>query len=193
MESALIVSCTETHTALFTEMLNAASINQIAVLQSCNEARRLLMEQDFDLVIVNAPLRDESGESLSRYLASKSASQVILVVKSEYFGAVSAVCEDNGVLTISKPVNKDVFWSALTLAKSAWNKIRHIQAENVRLRQKIEEIRIVDRAKWILVSHLNISEQEAHRSIEKQAMNMRSTRRAIAERIIKAYENEGEA
>ena len=58
MEKALIVSCTEKSTAFFTEMLNAASINQIVALKSCGEARRLVLERDFDLVIVNAPLRD---------------------------------------------------------------------------------------------------------------------------------------
>ena len=191
MESALIVSCTEKSTTFFTEMLYAASVNQIAILQSCGEARRLLLllERDFDLVIVNAPLRDESGESLCRHIASKSASQVILVVKSEHFDAVSAVCEEAGILTIAKPVNKTVFWSALSLAKSAGNRIKRIQAENAQLKRKIDDIRIVDRAKWILVSCMNMREQEAHRYIEKQAMDMRSTKRAIAERILKTYEN----
>jgi response regulator NasT len=189
MERALILSSTEKSTAFFTEILNAASINQITVLQSCSEARRLLLVRDFDLVIVNAPLSDESGESFSRYVASKGALQAILVVKSEIFDAVSAVCEEDGVLTISEPVNKAVFWSALSLAKSTQNRIRRIQDENAQLKQKIEDIRIVDRAKWVLVSYMNLNEKEAHRFIEKQAMDLRSTKRAIAEGILKTYEN----
>jgi response regulator NasT len=140
-------------------------------------------------VIVNAPLPDESGEGLSRYIASKSESQVILVVKSEFFDAISAVCEEDGVLTISRPVDKSIFWSALTLAKSAQNRIKRIQAENVQLKQKIEDIRIVDRAKYILISYMKMNEKEAHRYIEKQAMDLRSTKRAIAEGILKTYEN----
>ena len=189
MESALIVSSTEKSIDSFTEMLKAASINQIVALQSCGEARRLLLERDFELVIVNAPLGDESGESFSRLIASKGNSQVILIVKSEYFDAVSAVCENDGVLTISKPVNKAVFWSALKLAGSAQSRLRRIQDENSRLKQKIEDIRIVDRAKYVLISHLSMSEQEAHRYIEKQAMDMRAPKRAIAEGILKTYEN----
>jgi len=189
MESALIVSSTDKSTAFFTELLNASSINHIAVLDTAGEARRLLLGHDFDLVIVDAPLRDESGESFSRHTASKGLSQVILVVKSELFEAVSAVCEADGVLTISRPVNKTIFWSALTLAKSAQNRIRHEQSENARLKQKVEDVRIVNRAKYILISRLNMSEQEAHRFIEKQAMNIRSTKRAIAEGILKTYEN----
>ena len=187
MENALIVSCTGKSTALFTEMLNEVSVNQITVLKSGGEARRLFLEQDFDLVIINSPLADESGESLSRHIASNSFSQVILAVKNELFNAVSAVCEDDGVMTISKPVDKEVFWLALSLAKSARNRIKRIQAENAQLKQKIEDIRIIDRAKLLLISYLNLSEQEAHRFIEKQAMDLRSSKRAIAEGVLRTY------
>jgi response regulator NasT len=189
MESALIISTTEKSASIFSEMLNAASIKQIAFLPSCGEARRLLSEMDFDLVVVNAPLPDESGEDLSRYIASKGVSQVILAVKNEFFNAISAVCENDGVLTISKPVDKTLLWSALALAKSAQNRIKRIQAENSEIKQKIEDIRVVDRAKWILISRMSMSEKEAHRFIEKQAMDLRTTKRAIAEGILKTYEN----
>jgi len=189
MEGALIVSCTDKGTAFFTDLLSQTSVNQIAAIQSCAEARRLLLERDFDLVVINAPLRDESGENLARHIASKGISQVILVVKSEYFDAVSAVCEDDGVLVVSKPINKAVMWSSLKLAKAARNQMKQMQNENARLKQKIEDIRIVDRAKCLLISYMNMSEQEAHRFIEKQAMDMRSTKRVVAEGILKTYEN----
>lgn len=45
-------------------MLNSASIGHIVTLKSCGEAKRLLMERDFDLVIINAPLRDKWGKAL---------------------------------------------------------------------------------------------------------------------------------
>jgi len=189
MESALIVSCTNKDTAFFTAMLKAASIRHITVLQSSGETRMRLLDHDFDLVIINSPLQDESGESLARLIVSKGVSQVILVVKSEHFDVISAACESDGVLTLSKPVDQNLFWSVLTLAKSMQNRIKNIHAENERLKLKMEDIRVVDRAKWVLVSHLNLSEQEAHRVIEKQAMNKRTTKRVIAEEILKTYGN----
>jgi response regulator NasT len=189
MESALIVSCTEKNTAIVTKLLHAASIKQIEVLHSAGETRRLLLERDFDLVVVNAPLPDESGEKLSQHIASKGLSQVILIVKSEFFEAVSAICEDDGVLTISEPVDKNIFWAALKLSASMQNRLRRMQADSGRLKQKIDDVRIVNRAKWILITYMNMSEQEAHRYIEKQAMDMRVTKRAIAEGILKTYAN----
>jgi len=187
MENALIVSSTKEEETFFIEMLTAASIKHITSLESAGGARRLLLDQDFDLVIVDEPLPDESGEKLSRHIAASSLSQVIFVVKAEHFDAASAVCGCDGILTISKPVDAAVFRTALSFAKSTMNRINRIQVENAQLRRKIEDIRIIDRAKCLLISYLNLSEQESHRFIEKQAMDLRSSRRAVAEGILKTY------
>jgi response regulator NasT len=189
MESALIVSCEEKDTVFFTELLNAASIRHIASIKSVCGAEKFILQEDFDLVIVNAPLRDESGEKFSVRVASKGGSQVFLLVKNDIFNSVSAVCGEDGVFTISKPVDKAVFLSALSLAKSAQNRIKRIQNENAQLKKKIEDIRVIDRAKCMLISIMKMSEQEAHRYIEKQAMDMRSAKRIVAEGILKLYEN----
>jgi len=189
MENVLIVSNSEKDTALFTGFLKAASLNQVVSSQSCDSARRLILKQDFDLIIVDSPLEDESGEDFSRDAAAQGVSQVILLVKSESFDSVSAACEEDGVLIIVKPVDKFLLWSALSLARSVQNRVKLIQAENTLLKQKVEDLRIIDRAKWILISSMKMSEQEAHRYIEKQAMDMRSSRRIIAEGILKRYEN----
>jgi response regulator NasT len=188
MESALVVSSSEEDTAIIVEMAGAVSIGQTIIVKSCGEARRLLVERDFDAVIINMPLRDETGESLCRHIASKGISQVILLVRSEFFDAVSAVCEDDGILTIAKPLDRALFWQTLKLAGAAQSRLRRVQAENSELKQKIEDIRIIDRAKCVLISYLKLSEQEAHRFIEKQAMDMRSSRRAVAEGILRTYD-----
>lgn len=189
MESALIVSYSEKSLTFFTDMLRSVSCDKIVTAATCGEARRLLLERDFDLCIINAPLSDESGESLSRHISSKGVSQVILAVNAGYYEEVSNAVEDYGVITISKPINKNLFWSALKLAKAAQNKLKAMKAENNKLTQKIEDIRIVDRAKCILISYLNMNEPEAHKYIEKQAMDMRITKRAAAEGILKTYES----
>ena len=51
----------------------------------------------------------------------------------------------------------------------------------------MEEIRIIKRAKWLLISEKNMDDQKAHRYIEKQAMDRCLSKREIAEEIIRAY------
>lgn len=189
LENALIISNLEKSTEFFIDMAKSISCEKIVTVKTCGEARRLLLERDFDLCIINAPLQDESGENLSKHISSNGIGQVILCVKSEYYEEMSAIVEDYGVITISKPINKNLFWSTLKLAKATLNKMKVLQKENDRLTQKIADIRITSRAKVILMSCYNMSEQEAHKYIEKQAMDMRITKRAFAEEILKTYEN----
>jgi len=81
-----------------------------------------------------------------------------------------------------------IFWQILELAIYNQIELQEVQKENRVLKQKIEDIRIIDRAKCVLISHLNLSEEQAHRAIEKQAMDMRTSKRTIAEDILKTYE-----
>ncbi len=148
-----------------------------------------MSEQDFDLVVVNSPLTDEIGEKLSCHIIEKGISQVVLIVKSDYYDEISSLVEDDGVITISKPINKSTLWFSLKLAKAAYSRMKKIQKENVKLVEKLEDIKIVSRAKSILISHLNMTEQEAHKHIEQEAMDARIRRRAVAERILRTYEN----
>ena len=62
-----------------------------------------------------------------------------------------------------------------------------MQAKQATVEEKIKEIRLVNRAKWLLIECLNMTEAEAHRYIEKQAMDLRFSRREAAESIIKTY------
>ena len=59
---------------------------------------------------------------------------------------------------------------------------------NDSLKEKIEEIRIVNRAKCLLIEQLKMTEPEAHRYIEREAMDSRRTRREVAQAILRMYE-----
>ncbi len=180
MKSALIVTDTQKSAAFIAEFLSAHFFTDISFARSGGEARRTLLERDFDLVVINAPLRDETGENLARRTALKEIGQVILLVKSEVYEMVAPSCENDGVLTVAKPLSRDAFRQALSLARSAGARLAKARTENESLKQKIETIRLVDRAKHILIASCGMSEQEAHRYIEKRAMDLRALPSALS-------------
>lgn len=63
-----------------------------------------------------------------------------------------------------------------------------MEMKNRSLREKMEDIRMVNRAKWLLIENLNMTEKDAHHYIEKQAMDTRFTRREVAENIVRTYD-----
>ena len=64
-----------------------------------------------------------------------------------------------------------------------------VQKENVRLKKQIDDIRLINRAKYILMEYLSMTEAQAHRYLEKQAMDMRVTKAEVAKSILSTYEN----
>ena len=64
-----------------------------------------------------------------------------------------------------------------------------LKKENDGLIKKVEDMKIIDRAKCCLIHYLRIPEATAHRHIEKQAMDMRCSKRKVAEEILKKYES----
>lgn len=187
MEKALIVSSDKNAGTVLNEALIKMNLSSVTIAYSGNEARILVAERDFDLCIINMPLKDESGIRLAQDI-SLTTCQVILIVKTEYWDEISAKVEETGVFCLAKPINYQMLWNALKLAGASHYKLLNMHRQNTELKTKLEDIKQISRAKCLLISTLNMSEQQAHRYIEKQAMDLRKTRIEIAKEIIDNYE-----
>ena len=190
MERALIICDNEKGTAFYKSFLKENGIIDIVAIDNGPRAKRTLMEYDFDLCIINGPIGGKIGEDLAIDIAETNICQVILFVKAEYIDEVTEHVEDYGVITVSKPINKQLFWQALKLARVAQRRINMAQRESKKLEKKLEEMKIISRAKLLLIVNQDITEKEAHKLIEKRAMDERITKVQVAHEIIREYEGD---
>lgn len=151
------------------------------------EARRMLLNAPVDIVIINTPLKDDFGTELALDLADGSAG-VLLLVKNELYDQICYKMEDSGVLTLGKPTSRQGFYSAVKLLTAMTARLSKLEKANHTLQEKMADIRVVNRAKWLLIEHHHMREQDAHYFIEKQAMDTRLSRREVAENIIRSYD-----
>ncbi len=151
------------------------------------EVRRMMLDTPADIVIINTPLRDEFGTELAIDLAEGTAG-VLLLVKNELYDQVCYKAEDSGVLTLGKPTSRQGFYSAVKLLTAMTARLSRLEKVNHTLQEKMADIRVVNRAKWLLIEHHHMKEQDAHYFIEKQAMDTRLSRREVAENIIRSYD-----
>ena len=153
-------------------------------IHSISEARRELLDRNYDIVIVNWP-RDAEGRKLAVETAEKGRGAVLLMADRRdyddiYFGVVSF-----GVFCIPKQINGAEFERELRLVCSGVEKALGEQKKQLSLNDKMAEIRLVNKAKWTLIEKKGMTEEEAHRYIEKYAMDERISKREAAERVIK--------
>lgn len=190
MERVLIVSSTEKSHTMLSQFLSSCDVKaQTFSASSGSEARRILFSGEFDVILINAPLSDEFGHELAQTAAQNTFSGVILLAKSDVSDAVSEKVENDGVFVVPKPLHKNVFLWALRMIRVTHARLYGLQKENRTLKKRIEDIRLVDRAKCILIECCAMTEPDAHSYIEKQAMDKRLSKRQIAEEILQIHEN----
>ena len=124
---------------------------------------------------------------MSEVSRSKILCVSLMTVKSEVYEEVYAKVLDYGVYALPKPLSRSVAIRAVEWMCATRERLRRLEKRSLSLEEKMSEIRIVNRAKWVLIEHLKMSEQEAHRYIEKQAMDSCKSKREIAENLIKTY------
>ena len=189
MRNVLLVTPRLTDLDWFREDLAKLNIEETHVVKTAGEARRILIERVFDLLVINAPLSDENGVRLAADVIGNKANQVILMVKREYADEIAAKVEDYGIFTVEKPLSHASFWLALKMTSAAFNRTRSFINENDRLRKSLADIRLINRAKCLLIEKLGLSEEDAHHEMEKLAMDERLEKVELAKRIIKKYED----
>ncbi|MDR1604221.1 MAG: ANTAR domain-containing protein [Gracilibacteraceae bacterium] len=188
VDYALVASGSEKSRDFFLQVLKETSYTQVTVVPTGGETRRLLRSHDYDLIIINTPLQDEFGHELAFAVLESTSAGVILIVKSEIAEEVEARFADFGVFVLPKPLNRRMLYQALKLMAASRRRIVGLKLQNSKLQSKIEELRFVDRAKCALIQYLNMTEPQAHRYIEKQAMDMRISKREVAQSILRNYE-----
>lgn len=187
MDRALIICDSPKGTEFFQSFLVSNNYSDITVTSGPDEGRRKFGENEYDIVLINAPLKNESGEQLAIEMAEKNISQVILVVPIEFIDQITSKVENYGVITVEKPINKALFASAIKLAEVTQRRVEMVANENRKLKKKMDELKLISRAKCLLVSVLGVDEEGAHKYIEKQAMDERMTRKEVAEEVISRF------
>ncbi len=187
MDSVLIVSNTNTTMGIISSMLQSQAFGRIVTTQDGIEARRYLLDGEFDLVIIDTPLLNELGDDFAVHAAETTRSGIILVVEVEKLEDVAMRTEDSGVFVLPKPLSPESFYQAVKLLVASRARLSKLEEENRRLMRKLEETRTVDRAKCLLIERLQMTEAQAHRHIEKLAMDMRQSRMEVAESVIRRY------
>lgn len=185
--SVLVVSAAEKFNATMTALLPATEYDPIRFESNIAAAKRAFLEQHYDFVIINAPLPDEFGTRFAIDVCNSADAVATLLVRSDVYEEVHAKVVTAGVFTLPKPTTTLVLTQCLKWMAAARERMRRLEGKATSIEEKMEQIRLVNRAKWLLIENLQMTESDAHRYIEKQAMDRCVSRREIAMSIIKTY------
>lgn len=187
--SILIVSRSEQFEAVVKKTLPPGQFLTLDSFRSASAARRSALEREYSIAVIDLPLPGENGSELARDLSENGNTGVLVAVPAEIFKEVSEICVDLGIHVIQKPLSTGDLGRMVRLLIASQNRIFEFKRKTDILYDKMEELRIVSRAKIMMVGKRHMTEEEAHRYIGKQAMDHGVSRRVIAEWILEESED----
>lgn len=185
--SMLIASSSDALNNALTSLLPDSVYDPVHIVPSISKAKQAMTERSYDFLIINSPLPDDQGIHFAIDTSSGKNTIVMLMVRNDIHDEIYTKVAPHGVFTLPKPTSRTILERALFWMISARERFRHYEKKHTSIEQKMEEIRLVNRAKWLLISHQNMNEPDAHRFIEKKAMDRCVSRKDIAEEIIRSY------
>lgn len=184
MDKILLVCSSEKGTKVYSDNLKSMGYVNIDTEGNGNAARRRLIQENYSMVLIDTPLKDEFGSDLAMKISQGDNSGVVLVVKSESSDMISAKVEEYGIFVIPKPFTKSIFHQGIKFVFTSVKRFSVLKNEQNKLLKKVEDIKKIDRAKCLLIQYNKLTEEEAHKYLEKQAMDSRLSRRQVADKII---------
>ena len=160
----------------------------VDVEANASAARRALLGRVYDLILINTPLTDEFGTQFAIDVCEKTSSCVLLFVKNDLIDEVHAKGVEFGVATIPKPTSGALVTQSLQLLCAQRERFLRMEERQRSMEDLVAEMHLINRAKWLLIEKQGLTEADAHRFVEKQAMDERVTRREAARQIISMYE-----
>ena len=180
--SVLVVSASENFIKMLKQNLSSSKYNLVKYTSSISSAKRANVEKLYDIVIIDTPLPDGTGDSFAVDISSNQASIVMMLVHYDLYTQVHENYARHGIFIKRKPSLQ----TALEWLESARERIRPFEKKTLSIEDRMQEIRKVNQAKLFLITEKGMSEDEAHKYISKQAMDRCVSKRAIAEEILKS-------
>ena len=156
---------------------------------SADEASNMIASEKADGMMVFLPIPGD-GIQLALRAAETEIFSLFLVARPEMLDQEEKEkLRRAGIVFLPKPLSREQLTLSLESMICACHRLGIMRDRQDRLQRKMQELRSVERAKALLMKTLGMTENQAHRFIEKQAMDDRQTKADVAMRILKTYVN----
>ena len=177
--NVLVLSSSDKVYAAVTQLLRLLGGHKAFRATTPRQAKVLAGQMDIGAAVVHADGADAEYRDICLRLAEDCVGTVFVPYRGDGVDELYA----SGVFVAEKPITKATLFTAMRGALGVAYGYEKLRRENAKLKARLEELRIISRAKCMLASG-GMTEEQAHREIERRAMNERRTKTDIAKEII---------
>jgi len=166
------------------EMLADEGYDVVGQAGDGEEAVRLVEELRPDLVVLDVKMPKLDGISAAERIAGQRIAPVVILTAFSQRELVERARDAGAMAYLVKPFSPSDLVPAVEMAVSRFAELAALEAEVTDLTDRLETRKLVERAKGVLQESLQIDEPAAFRWIQKTAMDLRLSMRAVAQGVI---------
>ena len=190
MKETIVIVDDEPITRMDTrEILEANGYDVVGEASDGFEAIEVCKKYNPSLVLMDIDMPLLDGIKASKVLTKeKLVGGVILLTAFEDKKYIEMAKEVGAFGYMIKPVNEKVFIPTVEMSLSKAEEFDELKKDYDKINSKLNDRKLIEKAKGILVKQLNSNENDAYNRIRKLSMDRRTTMAEIAKIIIVGYE-----
>ena len=166
------------------EMLAEEGYDVVGQAADGEQAVELVTRLRPDLAVFDVKMPKLDGISAAEQVAKDRIAPVVILTAFSQRELVERARDAGAMAYLVKPFGKADLVPAIEMAVSRFAELSQLEGEVADLTERLETRKLVDRAKSVLQAQLRLSEPEAFRWIQKTAMDLRLSMKAVAEGVI---------
>lgn len=171
------------------EILTCFGYNVVGKASDGLEAVELCRINRPDLVIMDIKMPNLDGIQAAKIIAKENLADAIVMLTA-YSGKefMDKVKEVGAIGYVVKPIDERNLIPQIEIAISKSKEIKNIKNEAACVKQKIEDMKIIYRAKEMLMDRYSIKEEDAYKRIRKLSMDRHCSILQTSRSLIRVYE-----
>ncbi|WP_294660342.1 ANTAR domain-containing response regulator [uncultured Rothia sp.] len=167
------------------EILKDQGFDIVAETDNGKTAVELAQKHRPDLVLMDVKMPIMDGITAAEEITKEQIAPVVLLTAFSQKELVDRAVDAGAMAYVVKPFTPNDLIPAIEVAMSRYEQIRALEKEVGTIRDQFETRKLVDRAKSLLITKMNLTEPEAFRWIQKTSMDRRLSMREVSDTIIK--------
>jgi two-component system, response regulator / RNA-binding antiterminator len=184
--SILVIDENRIRASIIEEGLREAGHSKVAVIHDVNDVGRMIETTAPDVIFID--LENPKRDTLEHFFSlSRAVRRPIAMFVDRSDGAMIEKAVEAGVSAyVVDGLRKDRVKSILDMAVSRFNAFSRLTRELEEARSALEERKIIDQAKGILIKTRGLSEADAYALLRSTAMNQNRRIVEIAQSLVTA-------
>jgi len=149
---------------------------------------RTVLELEPDVVVFDIHLPRLNGLDALRQIYQERVVAAVAITADRDQELVRRALEEHVLAYLVKPVEEHQLGPALLIARAQFAELRELNQENASLRQALQNRKVIERAKGVLMKRYRWTEAEAFRRLQRGAMNRRTTMVDLAQNVLNGIE-----